>query len=428
MFCPLPAVGHPGGSRARREKERKPEVRDRLLHLLHARASMRADRRRTLRTAIHLVLIGLAALAALFTAGLVSSPEAGQVSAIRPAPGPDLQASVAAGEAVLRPGVSHDTVESPLRASLPSPEPVRRHHHTHHTSTDDTVSEAVAVAAGAVKEAGYEVRALTERIDPQVPTVLYTVRQGDTLRAIAETYGTTVENILRNNVEADEGGFVPPGQQILVPFDAGILYKVGQGETLADIIGDYVDVTIEDVLAYRPNNLSDPGDIRPGDYILLPNASLKPPPVYSEGGAILGYYGVPEPSPGLFGLPLPVWGFVSDEFGTYRGPGIIHTGIDLALADYPASSVYASCDGWVSRTEWLTYSYGYYVIVDCGDGWDTLYSHFREILVSWGETVVQGETILGISGSTGFSTGEHLHFEIRYNGVPLDPRKYLDFD
>lgn len=399
-----------------------------MLHLLQVRSSVRAyPNAHRWRTAIHLVLVGLAAVVALFAARLVSGSEASQVSAVLPAPRWGVEANAPTGETVLRPGVRHDTVESSLRTSLPAPTAVLR------PATDDfaahnTVSEAVAVAAGALKDAGYEVRPLADRIDPQVPTVLYTVREGDTLRAIAETYGTTVDNILRNNVESDEGGFVPPGQQILVPFDTGILYRVGQGETLAEIVRRHRDVTIKDVLDYRPNNLADAGDIRPGDYILLPDASLPPPPEYSDGGAILGYYGVPEPSPGLFGLPLPVWGFVSDEFGTYRGPGLIHTGIDLALADYPASSVYAACDGWVSRSQKLTYSYGYHVIVDCGDGWETLYSHFREILVSWGQTVVKGETILGISGSTGFSTGEHLHFEIRYDGVALDPRKYLDFD
>ena len=67
------------------------------------------------------------------------------------------------------------------------------------------------------------------------------------------------------------------------------------------------------------------------------------------------------------------------------------------------------------------------MIVDCGDGWETLYSHFSEIIVSREQIVTKGETVLGISGSTGFSTGEHLHFEIRYNGVALDPEEYLNF-
>ncbi len=318
------------------------------------------------------------------------------------------------------------TADSPLRASLAVPRGSLRP--TGDVATDDTLTSEVGRAYAARTDGGYEVRALVEQIDPQAPYVVYEVREGDTLGEIAETYDTTVDNILRNNAEVDEGGWIAPGQHVLVPFDAGILYKVGTGETLGGILDDFLNVTADDVLAYSANNLADYTDINPGDYILLPNAEHKPPPVYSTNGVVLGYYGVPEVSGDRFSLPLPVWAFVSDEFGTYRGPGRIHTGIDLALAPYPASSVYAACDGWVSRVEHLTYSYGFYVIVDCGDGWDTLYSHFSEILVSWGENVRKGETIVGISGSTGYSTGEHLHFEIRYNGAPLNPREYLNFD
>ena len=80
----------------------------------------------------------------------------------------------------------------------------------------------------------------------------------------------------------------------------------------------------------------------------------------------------------------------------------------------------------VSKVEYLTYSYGYHVIVDCGDGWSTLYAHMSEILVTPGQRVSQG-TQVGISGNTGFSTGEHLHFEIRYKGAPVNPANYLNF-
>ncbi|MEX2080619.1 MAG: M23 family metallopeptidase, partial [Dehalococcoidia bacterium] len=80
----------------------------------------------------------------------------------------------------------------------------------------------------------------------------------------------------------------------------------------------------------------------------------------------------------------------------------------------------------VTRVEYLTYSYGYHVVVDCGDGWTTLYAHMSEIHVYAGQGVNQG-TQLGNSGVTGFTTGEHLHFEIRYFGAPLDPALYLPF-
>lgn len=404
--------------------------RDGLTGLLNGRSSARARSHAhghlPIRAGLHLLLIGMAAAVALLAARLVADSEPSLVSAIPPAPLSGVRAIAPSGETFLRPGVSHGTLESPLRASLVSRQvPLRP---TGGVATDDTLTSGVDRVTAASTDAGYETRSITSQIDPEEPFELYEVRSGDTLGQIAETYGTTVDNILLNNAELDQGGWIDPGQNVLVPFATGILYKVGHGETLAGIVDDHLNVTVEEVIAYRPNRLANASDIQRGTYVLLPNAEPKPPPVYSTEGVTLGYYGVPEVSDGDFGLPLPAWGFVSDEFGVYRGPGRIHTGIDLALGAYPASSIYAACDGWVSRTEWLTYSYGYYVIVDCGDGWDTLYSHFSEILVSWGQTVTKGETILGISGSTGFSTGEHLHFEIRYNGQPLNPREYLEFD
>ena len=113
-------------------------------------------------------------------------------------------------------------------------------------------------------------------------------------------------------------------------------------------------------------------------------------------------------------------------FGVARGGGTYHTGIDLDLYGYWGSNVFSACNGVVTKTEYLTYSYGYHVIVDCGDGWTTLYAHFSQILVTPGQQVSAG-TVLGISGNTGFSTGEHLHFEIRKGGAPVDPAAYLPF-
>ncbi len=374
------------------------------------------------RVGLHLFLIGIVALAILLTTGAFSGSSAASVAVIPPAPLSGVRAVATTQEELLRPGVSYVTTASPLRSSLP-PSRISQLRPTENVDTDETLTGGMVQATSDEDDP----LPLSEQIDPTSPFSLYTVREGDTLGGIAERYGTTADNILRNNAEVDGDGWLPIGQQILVPRGVGILYKVGQGETLSAIVDDYLNVTLDEVIAHRPNNLFSGRSIQPGDYILLPNAEPKPPPVYSDNGVILGYYGVPEVSGDRFGLPLPIWGFISDTFGTYRGPGRIHTGVDFALAAYPASSVYAACDGWVSRVEWLTYSYGYYVIVDCGEGWSTLYSHFSEIIVSWGDNVRKGETILGISGSTGFSTGEHLHFEIRYDGAPLDPARYIDF-
>ena len=129
---------------------------------------------------------------------------------------------------------------------------------------------------------------------------------------------------------------------------------------------------------------------------------------------------------GRFSMPLSAWTAVTDRYGAARGPGLIHGGIDLALDDYSRSPVYAACTGTVATA---TYSgtYGNHVIVDCGEGWSTLYGHLSEIRLKVGAEVTVGTSVLGISGSTGYSTGEHLHFEIRWQGAPVNPERYLDF-
>ncbi len=128
---------------------------------------------------------------------------------------------------------------------------------------------------------------------------------------------------------------------------------------------------------------------------------------------------------GRFSMPLLAWSKPTDRFGAPRAGGLIHGGIDLALDGYQGSKVFSACTGAVSYTGYSS-SYGNHVIVDCGDGWTTLYGHLSKILVANGQDV-SNTVVLGISGSTGYSTGEHLHFEIRYNGTPTNPENYLDF-
>ena len=241
-------------------------LKDWLLELLGARPSpgARSDAHGHLagRIGLHLFLVALAAFAALVTSRLVSETELPQVSAIPPAPLSGVRAIASTGEELLRPGVSHDTEKSVLRtAHLPSRVPQLRPTDT--VNAGGTLSGGLVRAAADTRDAGYEVRPLSEQIDPTVPYVVYEVRSGDTLGEIAETYGTTVDNILLNNAEVGEGGWIAPGQQVLVPFGTGILYRVGQGETLAGIIDDYDHVTVADVLAYEPNKLSDADDIQP---------------------------------------------------------------------------------------------------------------------------------------------------------------------
>ena len=152
-----------------------------------------------------------------------------------------------------------------------------------------------------------------------------------------------------------------------------------------------------------------------------PEGAIEPPP---ENAVPIEVHTVATSS-GRFTMPLRAGFAVTDRFGAYRGPGLIHGGIDLALDGLNRTPVYSACAGTVSSA---TYSsvYGYHVIVDCGDGWSTLYGHFSQIRATVGQAV-SSATVIGISGSTGYSTGEHVHFEIHYNGYHVNPESYLDF-
>ena len=301
-------------------------------------------------------------------------------------------------------------------------------------------SSGVAVAAAASGESGAGVKPLADILDPRVPFVLYEAQPGDTVGAIADRYGISLRTLLDNNPTVEDRNLLQLGQQLIVPRKDGILYKIGTGETLDSIVNQYDNITLGTVLEYKPNNIVNPDELRPGEFVLLPGATVKPPPPPpppppapvvpespAQGGGSPGIGSAPLPGgAGLFAMPLGGYRGVSDPFGVPRGGGTYHTGIDLDLYGYSGSNVFSACDGVVIRTEYLTYSYGYHVVVDCGGGWTTLYAHFSQILVTPGQAVSAG-TIVGVSGNTGFSTGEHLHFEIRKDGAPVNPADYLPF-
>ncbi|OAI44489.1 hypothetical protein AYO38_02175 [bacterium SCGC AG-212-C10] len=138
----------------------------------------------------------------------------------------------------------------------------------------------------------------------------------------------------------------------------------------------------------------------------------------------------PKASDGYFGYPLADWTAVTDRYLTPRGEDRVHGAIDLGLATFVHSPVYAACAGTVTVSSFSPNTtqdgYGNYVIIQCDSDWSTVYGHFSANLVTAGQKVTKGWPI-GISGSTGNSTGEHLHFEIRYEGKQVDPEAYLDF-
>jgi murein DD-endopeptidase MepM/ murein hydrolase activator NlpD len=124
-------------------------------------------------------------------------------------------------------------------------------------------------------------------------------------------------------------------------------------------------------------------------------------------------------SPSASGFIWPVNGLVVSGYG-WRG-GRMHEGIDISAPS--GTSILAAAAGSVIHAGWLG-GYGYLVVVDHGNGLATAYAHASAILVAVGQAVSQGET-LSLVGSTGNSSGPHLHFEVRVNGVAVDPLPYL---
>ncbi len=128
--------------------------------------------------------------------------------------------------------------------------------------------------------------------------------------------------------------------------------------------------------------------------------------------------------PAGVGYEWPVWGRISSRFG-WRSISVagnrFHGGIDIAADS--GTPVRTARGGVVSRAGWVG-AYGYLVSIDHGGGWETRYAHLSRIDVRVGQRLAQG-AVLGLVGSTGASTGPHLHFEVRHEGRALDPLGFL---
>ena len=150
----------------------------------------------------------------------------------------------------------------------------------------------------------------------------------------------------------------------------------------------------------------------------------------SPGGSSGGWFpGADVPFIGVDGFCSPIgagWeSVVTSEFGyrsdPFTGETRGHTGMDLAVPT--GTPIRAALPGTVTVSQYNS-SYGYYVMIDHGNGLSTLYGHNSQLLAQVGQTVEAGD-IISLSGSTGRSTGPHLHFEVRVNGERTNPRYYL---
>jgi murein DD-endopeptidase MepM/ murein hydrolase activator NlpD len=281
-------------------------------------------------------------------------------------------------------------------------------------------------------------RQLTCELSSNKAYCVYTVRDGDTLSTIAADFGLKSDHLLAwellvasnkpDIVSADD--FLQPGQKLRIPTRNGIVHSVILDETVGDL-ADQFDVTSAEIIAV--NNIADSDLIAPGQVLLIPDPKRLAPPkteALPDPGTPTDpgtppVPGAPTPEP----TPEPAKGFIWPVAATIRVTNYFSArhplGIDMGLSHAAGTPVLAVMPGKVTFAGGdACCSYGYYVIVDHGNGLKTLYAHLRSISVSVGQTVAQGQA-LGPSGTTGYSTGVHLHFEVHKNGTRVDPIPYL---
>ena len=279
---------------------------------------------------------------------------------------------------------------------------------------------------------GFEETPVETRREPETVLLYYRheVQEGETLDGIAARYGVDREHILWNNIDViDDENLLTVGQVLQVPSVAGIIHSVRLGETVSDIATLY-DANVEDIINFPANNLGDPNMLVENSTILVPGGRLLPVAAPSLRPDVAAPE-VPatDPAPQVAAAPdvVPdpsttgfIWPVV-DLITSYFGPA--HPlGIDI---NAPYVPVYAAADGQVVFAGGdPCCSYGLYVEIRHEGGYETRYAHFSSINVGLGEWVTQGQ-LIGVSGETGRSTGPHLHFELRRNGLIDDPLAFL---
>jgi murein DD-endopeptidase MepM/ murein hydrolase activator NlpD len=249
----------------------------------------------------------------------------------------------------------------------------------------------------------------------------YEVKSGETISQIAEKFGISVDTIKWAN-DLDSVGFIKPGQKLKILPVSGVAVTVKSGDTLESLAKKY-QADAQAVLDYPFNDVPDDLKLKTGQILIVPDGTppetkvapkLRPQPQYIAQGPSSPSF--KAPGGGSF-----VWPTVAQQISQYFA--WYHPGLDLSNLSGPA--VVAADGGTVLVAGWPdNYGYGNRVIIDHGNGYQTLYAHLSNVYVSVGQVVSRATTI-GQMGSTGRSTGTHLHFEIHYKGIAINPLAIL---
>jgi LysM repeat protein len=323
-----------------------------------------------------------------------------------------------AARATLNPAGAATTVDAAVVPATPEPA--------------DTTAGQVLLPAGTPEPAADDGGQVDRRVDGHtfIPTrgrsdvVTYTVASGDTLFGIADKFGLEPETILWGNyfVLKDDPHLLIPGQVLnILPVD-GTYHFVTSDNTL-EKLAKFYGVKVEDIVDWPSNGLD------PSNPVLLPGVSLVIPGGHRELTAwVVPTIARTEKSAGTFGqCPGGYSGAVGTGSFVYPADNhtlsgydftSIHHGLDFRAK--PGNPIYATDSGVIVYAGPNSFGYGNLVVIDHGNGWQSVYGHLSQWNVECGQSVYQGN-VIGLAGNTGNSTGAHLHFELRYKGSYVNP-------
>ncbi len=264
------------------------------------------------------------------------------------------------------------------------------------------------------------VRPLPETGDAdQPPTrtaiIQHMVAEGETISEIAEKYGLKAATLIIENGLGSQG-LIRPGQVLRILPVNGITYKIKKGDTLEQIAKKYSSDTQK---IMEINGFYEAGQLAVGMQIVLPDGKLPLPPPVRTVGSIKNIF-QPSSTAALANLLWPA----GVRRVTQYWKGTAHTGVDIAGP--VGTSIYAADDGVVIYAGWNSGGYGNMTLIDHGNGLYTRYGHAKKLLTKVGQVVHRGD-VIALMGSTGRSTGPHLHFEVMTGNVRhrVNPFSYV---
>jgi LysM repeat protein len=256
----------------------------------------------------------------------------------------------------------------------------------------------------------------------------YTVQAGDSVFEIAARFDIKPETVLWSNYETlnDNPDLISLGMALNLPSADGVLHRWSAGDTLESVAARY-EARVEDILTWSSNQIDlIEQQVQTDALIFIPGGEREfrqwiiPTIPRGPAGVLQSVYGsgvCDSSTGGAFGSGAFIWpagNHVLSGNDYWSG----HLGIDVAAGE--GAPIYAADAGVVVFSGWANGGYGNTLMIDHGNGYQTLYAHLSSLAVSCGRSLAQGQ-ILGYSGSTGNSTGPHLHFEVRYQGGFVNP-------